>query len=344
MKKIIRDEERIKEYFNILEPNFPEWLNEYISTPALQKQKHISVSCGTIYSNLFSNNFFFSSLDHSIAVALIIWHFTHDKKQTLSGLFHDISTPAFKHCIDFLNNDAEKQESTEELTYEVLLNSKEIMTLLARDGIELKDVADYHIYPIADNDSPKLSADRLEYTLSNAYFNQFITNLVDKDGIEEIYNNITIQENENKEIELGFMTKAVARKFVKMASKLSICYREDKTRFSNQFIADIVKKLVEEGVLKIADLYAKKESEIVDIIRSSKYSEQFRIWENAKEVKLSKTEPKEVYFVHTRAKVRFIDPLFNGERISSACKIAKNMIEKNKNFDMSNYVYLDFKL
>ena len=28
-------------------------------------------------------------------------------------------------------------------------------------------MADYHIYPIADNDTPMLSADRLEYTLSN---------------------------------------------------------------------------------------------------------------------------------------------------------------------------------
>ena len=95
----------IKKYFKILESNFPEWLNEYIDTKELLSQQYISVTCGTIYSNLFESDFFFSSLDHSVAVALIVWHFTHDKKQTLSGLFHDIATPAFKHCIDFLNGD-----------------------------------------------------------------------------------------------------------------------------------------------------------------------------------------------------------------------------------------------
>ena len=97
--------ESVKEYFKILEPKFPEWLNEYINTKELLKQQYISVTCGTIYSDLFASRIFYSSLEHSIAVALIIWHFTHNKKQTLSGLFHDIATPAFKHCVDFLNGD-----------------------------------------------------------------------------------------------------------------------------------------------------------------------------------------------------------------------------------------------
>ena len=79
---------KTKDYFDILEPNFPEWLLEYINTKAMLKQQYISITCGTIYSKLFESNYFFSSLDHSIAVALIIWHFTSDKKQTLSGLFH----------------------------------------------------------------------------------------------------------------------------------------------------------------------------------------------------------------------------------------------------------------
>ena len=119
-------DKNIIEYFDILEPNFPDWLNDYINTKELLKQQYISVTCGTIYSDLFESNFFFSSLDHSVAVALIIWHFTHDKKQTLSGLFHDIATPAFKHCVDFLNGDYINQESTEDLTSTIIKNSNEI--------------------------------------------------------------------------------------------------------------------------------------------------------------------------------------------------------------------------
>ena len=333
-------DKRIIEYFNILEPKFPDWINDYINTQELLSQRYISITCGTIYSNLFESEFFFSSLDHSVAVALIIWHFTHDKKQTLAGLFHDIATPAFKHCIDFLNGDYMTQESTEDLTTKIIKKFSEIVKLLERDNIRISEIDDYHIYPIADNDTPRLSADRLEYSLSNALFTY---KLLDKENIKEIYNDIEIQKNEENEMELGFKTKKIARKFVKVTSRLSIIYREYRTRYSMQFIADILKQLSNENKISKQDLYNLKESEVIDIIESSKYNNIFNIWKNATKVKTSKEEPKDVYYVHHGAKIRYIDPLVNEERISRICKIANSMINKNLSYDMNNYVYLDFK-
>lgn len=329
----------VKEYFSILSPEFPEWLNEYIDTKELLSQQYISITCGTIYSNLFESDFFFSSLDHSVAVALIVWHFTHDKKQTLSGLFHDIATPAFKHCVDFLNGDYMTQESTEDLTTNIIKNSDEIIKLLKMDNILVSEVDNYHLYPIADNDTPKLSADRLEYSLSNALFTY---KLLDSNKIKEIYNDIEIQNNETNEIELGFKTKKLAREFVKVTSRLSIIYREDRTRYSMQLIADILKRLSDENKITKKDLYELKESDVINIIESSKYNEIFKLWKNAKKVKIAKEQPKGVYYVHHGAKVRYIDPLCNGERISNICKIAKKMIDNNLSYDMDNYVYLDF--
>ena len=329
----------IKDYFKILEPDFPEWLNEYMDTKELLSQQYISITCGTIYSDLFESDFFFSSLDHSVAVALIVWHFTHDRKQTLSGLFHDIATPVFKHCVDFLNGDYMAQESTEDLTTEMIKNSKEITTLLKRDKINIEEVDNYHLYPIADNDTPKLSADRLEYSLSNALFTY---KLLDFESIKEIYDNIEIQSNEENEIELGFKTKKIARNFVKVTSRLSVIYREDRTRYSMQLLADILKRLSNENKISKKDLYELKESDVISIIENSKYNNIFNIWKNAKKVKISKEEPKDVYYVHHGAKVRYIDPLFNGKRISKCCKIANRFIENNLAYDMNNYVYLDF--
>lgn len=329
----------VKEYFNILEPDFPKWLVEYIETKELLSQRYISVTCGTIYSDLFESNFFFSSLDHSVAVALIVWHFTRDKKQTLAGLFHDIATPAFKHCVDFLNGDYMTQESTEDLTTEMIKESQEITKLLKRDGIEITEVDDYHIYSVADNDTPKLSADRLEYSLSNALFTY---RLLDAESITKIYNDIEVQTNEENEIELGFKTKKIAREFVKVTSKLSVIYREDRTRYSMQFIADILKSLSNENKISKADLYRLKESEVIDIIESSKYKDIYHIWKSAKKVKTSKELPENVYYVHHGAKGRYIDPLHNGERMSKSCKIAEKMIANNLSYNMDNYVYLDF--
>ncbi len=339
MKYIDSVDKRVLDYFNVLEPNFPEWLNDYIETKELLKQKYISVTCGKIYSNLFEIDFFFSSLEHSIAVALIVWHFTHDKKQTLSGLFHDIATPVFKHCVDFLNGDYMTQESTEDLTSKIIGSSKEIIDLLKRDNIKLEEVDDYHIYPVADNDTPKLSADRLEYSLSNALLTYKLSNI---DDIKKIYNDVILDKDEEDTLELSFKSKATALEFVKITSKLSIIYRDDKTRYSMQLLADIIKKLNEDRLITKEDLYNMKESEVIEIIENSKYKDIFNIWKNAKNIKVSKEKPENVYFVHHGAKIRYIDPLVNKKRISSISEEAKEEIDKNLSYDMNNYVYLDF--
>ena len=327
----------IANYFKILSPDYPEWLDEYIKTERMQKQKDISVTCGKIYAKLFDYQEY-SSLEHSIAVALIIWNFTHDKKQTLSGLFHDIATPVFKHCIDFLNGDYMNQESTEELTKTTIEESKDIMKLLKRDNINIEEVCDYHIYPIADNDTPKLSADRLEYSLSNDLI-VFRTNTLEE--IKEIYNDIEIQTNEDGIIEFGFKTKKIARKFVKNTSRLSMCYRDDVTRFYMQAIADILKKVSNDGLITKEDLYELKESEVIDIVKKSKYNDVFKKLTNETKVNISKEEPKDIYYVKHGAKVRYIDPLYNGNRISKECKIAKRMIERNLSYNMENYIFMD---
>lgn len=339
--------ETTKKYFKILSDEFPKFLYDYIDTPAMQKQAKISVSCGTIYSKMF-NQMWYSSLDHSVAVALIIWNFTKDQKQTLSGLFHDITTPVFKHSIDFLNKDYEKQESTEELTTKIISESKEIMNLLQRDGIKLEEVSNYHIYHIADNDTPKLSSDRLEYTFSNGL--GATEKMWELNEIEEIYKNIEIQENEEGVQELGFRDLKIAEKFVHTMSILSRLYRRDKTIFSMQLLADIIKKMSDENMITLKDLYELSEKEVIEKIENcgdENITKSFNIWKNASKVNTSETLPINKYYVSIeKMKVRYINPLVrNGkkyERIYDISKNAKEDIEKAINYKTAKYVYLDF--
>lgn len=273
----------IQEYFKILSPEgIPEFLKEYIETPEMQKQSKISMTCGTIYSKMFQNKFWYSSLDHSIGVALIVWNFTKNKKQTISGLFHDIATPVFKHVIDFMNGDYETQESTEELTSQIILESEEIMNLLNRDGIKIEEVEDYHIYPIADNDTPKLSSDRLEYTLINGL--GATKELWTLEEIKEIYQNIEVQKNEEGIEELGFKDKEIAEKFVHVMSKLSNEYIQNRTKYSMQFLADIMKKMSEKNLINKEDLYHLSEKEVIEKIEKceeNNIAKNFAIWREA---------------------------------------------------------------
>ena len=311
--------ETIKSYYKILSDDFPEFLNEYINTPVMLKQSKISVTCGTIYSKMY-NQMWYSSLDHSIAVSLIIWNFTKDKKQTLSGLFHDIATPVFKHSIDFMNKDYEKQESTEELTTEIIKGSKELMYLLNRDGIKVEEVADYHIYPIADNDTPRLSSDRLEYTLSNGL--GVTEKLWTLEDVKEVYNNIEIQKDENGIDELGFKDVAIAEKFVHTMSILSKLYRREKTLFTMQMLADIMKKMSDKNLISVKDMYNLSEEDTINKIKQcneNNIAECFKKWENATDVSTSETIPEGKYFVNIeKVKKRYINSLvrFNSEPIA----------------------------
>lgn len=339
----------IQEYFKILSPGgIPEFLQDYINTPQMQKQAGVSVTCGTIYSKMFDHQFWYSSLDHSIAVALIVWNFTKSKKQTLAGLFHDIATPVFKHSIDFMNGDYETQESTEELTTKIITESKEIMYLLKRDNITIEEVSDYHLYPIADNDTPRLASDRLEYTLSNGLgaAGEQLWNLQE---VKEIYQNIEIQRNEDNLEELGFKNKEIAEKFTVTMSKLSSSYIQNKTKFSMQFLADIMKKMSEEKLIHKMDLYRLAESEIIKKIENCKQhniSQCFEIWRNATTIKESEIPIENKYCVSIQAKIRYIVPLVEVSdkyvRIDQISKVASKHIENALNFKTRKYAYLDF--
>ncbi len=336
-----------KEYFNILSNEIPDFLYDYIDTPEMQKQAGISVSCGTIYSKMY-NQVWYSSLDHSVAVALIVWHFTKDKEQTLAGLFHDIATPVFKHSIDFMNKDYEKQESTEELTTKIIKDSTKIMELLERDNIKVEEIDNYHIYPIADNDTPRLSSDRLEYTLSNGL--GVTEKLWDLHDVEMIYNNIEIQKDEAGIAELGFKDKKIAEKFVHTMSQLSSMYIRPQTKFSMQFLADIMKKMSENHLITINDLYNLSEKEVIEKIENCKLdniSECFNLWKNATQINESDTKLNNMYCVGIdKIKIRYINPLVECgneyRRINEISDIAKEDIKKALNYKTKKYAYLNF--
>ena len=340
--------EEIKEYFKILSPEFPEWLFDYINTKEMDRIGKISMSCGTDYSKCFDVKYFYSNLDHSVAVALIIWHFTHDKKQTLAGLFHDIATPVFKHCIDFMNGDSLTQESTEERTTDMIRNSKEIMSLLNRDNIKLESVTDYKIYPIADNDTPKLSADRFEYNFSSGltFFRVW-----DLDRIRKIYNNVVIAKNEDGIIELTFKDKEVCEEYIRTVSRLWPEWVSDKDRCVMQFLADICKSMNNAGYLTIDDLYTLSEKEIINKIINceDKYiRDSFKKFRSATKVYKSDTYIENKYITDVKAKKRYVVPLVLTEngciRINKVSKCADELIYNYlRNPNGGYYIYFDFE-
>lgn len=336
-----------KDYFKVLSPDFPEWLLEYVDAPEIQRLSGTSMVCGTDYSKIYDYKAFNSTLDHSVGVALIIWNFTKDKKQTLSGLFHDIATPTFKHCIDFMNGDSEHQESTEERTEQIIKNSETIMDLLKRDGIKVEEVSDYHIYPIADNDTPKLSADRFEYTFSNGLF---LYDAWDLDEISKYYKDIVVLKNEEGIDELGFKTPQICKEYLHTILPIFANYDNDSFRTVMQFFADIVKSMNVKGYITIDDLYELSEEDVINKILNcddTYIKESFAKFQNATSVFGSELPVNNKYCISVKGKKRYIVPLTqnNGEvcRINEIDKTANEEVENYMNLKRSKYTGFDFE-
>ena len=337
-----------KDYFKILSPKFPQWLTDYINTPAMQRIDKIMMSCGCDYSTLYNLKFSMSNLKHSIGVALIVWNFTKDKKATLSGLFHDIATPCFKHCVDFLRGDSETQESTEDLTEQIIRDSKEIMALLKRDGITVDEIKDYKIYPIADNDTPQLSADRLEYTLSNGIFFDQVWSM---EKLKEYYNDLVVTTNEHGIDELAFKTKELAIDFVVRARKLWELWFESRDKLLMQFIADTLKEMQKLDLIKESDLYNHSDQEILDMIKNcgnERIVTAFHKFQHATECHESDTKPSGVYARKIKTKKRYINPLIltkqGAKRITELSDKAKAAIDEWKSFECPAWASFDFDL
>ena len=183
-----------------------------------------------------------------------------------------------------MNGDSETQESTEERTTDMIRNSKEIMSLLERDGIKLEEVNDYKIYPIADNDTPKLSADRFEYTFSSGLTFFRVWEL---DKIRKVYDNIIVAKNEEGIDELVFKDKEVCEEYIHTISRLWPEWVSDKNRTVMQFLADVCKSMNTAGYLTIDDLYTLSENEIINKFLNyddSYLSESFKKFQNANTV------------------------------------------------------------
>lgn len=340
--------DEVKAYFKILSPVFPDWLLEYIDTKEMQRIGKISMSCGTDYSKCFNLRYWYSNLDHSVGVALIIWHFTHDKKQTLAGLFHDIATPVFKHCIDFMNGDSEKQESTEERTTEMIKNSSDIMSLLKRDNIKLEEVDDYKIYPIADNDTPRLSADRFEYTFSSGLTFFRVWEL---DKVKKIYANIIVVKNEDGLNELAFKNKEVCEEYIHIISKLWPRWISDDDRTVMSFLADMCKSLNNRGYLTIDDLYTLSEEDIINKFINCEDDYLRRVFNDFRKTSTSHRSLVPVegkYCTDSKSKTRYIVPLVLDDnkavRINKVSAKASYDIEEYLNIPNNGYyTYFDFE-
>lgn len=310
---------------SIYSSDVPEFVREIAETDIMKRLRKVGMDCGCEYTSFacWQGLLPAKRYEHSIGVGLITWHFTHDVKQTVAALLHDASSPVFAHVVDFMNHDYVTQESTESDTRKMIENSRQLHSLLKKYGLTTDEVCDYHMYPIADNDSPRLSADRLEYTMRNFYRYVHLS----AEEIAEYYNDLTVIKNEEGEDELAFQTLEIAERFTLHTIETSRIYIQDADRYSMEVLGRILKKALELNVLAGNDLYSGEE----DVIEKLMGNEETRtMWKWFCGLSIMETSDVAVddSWIRVPAKKRYINPLIRGRgRIMDVSPEARRIID-----------------
>ena len=307
----------------------PEFLSAAAQTPTLQQLKGVGMHCGCQYTDfpIFRGLPPYSRFDHSLAVARILWDFTSDPVQALAGLLHDAATPAFSHVVDFLNGDHLAQESTEEGLEDIVKSDSTLMVALGR--IDLGAVTECNRYPLADCPSPRLCADRLEYTLSNGIHYGFSMD------VQHMYDALAVDINEDGVEELVFTSAQTALDFTNMALACGKVYVCDEDRYAMERLSRLLKKALEENSISRQDLYTDEPRVIQKLPQED--------WKNFCRLnRVFRVDGPGEFSYRITAKKRYIDPLVRDRgRVSALFPEFKERIDEFRTSSQDYYLCAD---
>lgn len=307
----------------------PVFLCAAAQTPTLQRLKGVGMHCGCQYTNfpVFRYLPSYSRFDHSLAVARILWDFTSDPIQTLAGLLHDAATPVFSHVVDFLNGDHLTQESTEEGLGDIIINDADLIAALGR--IDPAAVTDYSRYPLADSPSPRLCADRLEYTLSNGIYYGFSMD------VQHMYDALAVDINEDGVEELVFTSAQTALDFADMALACGKIYVCDEDRYAMERLSRFLKKTLEENIISRQDLYT-DEPRVIQKLPQEDWKSFCRL------TRVFRVDGPGEFSYRVTAKKRYIDPLIRDQgRVSALFPEFKERIDEFRTSSQDYYLCAD---
>lgn len=300
-------------YLNLLKAkDIPIFIKKYLDVPSLTRLKNIGYFCGMDYAskNIYNFKEYITRFDHSLSTALLTFKLTKNKIETLAALFHDIATPCFSHVIDYMNKDYENQESTEEYTSEIIKQDKKLQEYLKEDDINIEDIINFKKYSIVDNNRPKLCADRLDGIILNGI--SWSKNINEWD-IKEIVSDLKVYDNEDKEKELGFKSKDIALKTIKINEEIEKLYHSSEDNYMMELLADITRTSIENKIITYKDLYYLDEPNLFKKIKESKVEKLKNLLDKFENIKKSEIPPT----IINNIKIRNIIPIANNTRINN---------------------------
>ncbi|MAT98746.1 MAG: hypothetical protein CL608_16510 [Anaerolineaceae bacterium] len=136
-------------------------LQALIHSPAVQRLHHVLQHGITGLIGLTEP---ITRFEHSLGVMLLVRRLGGPVREQIAALLHDVSHTAFSHVIDYVLDDHDEQSYHDEMK-EAYMATTDLPDTLGRFGYNWRDFVDEDAYPLLEQPSPRLCADRIDYFL-----------------------------------------------------------------------------------------------------------------------------------------------------------------------------------
>lgn len=327
--------------------SIPDFIKELIDVPEVLRLDGIDQNSGVNLTGFNIFNYKYSTLDHSLGVALILNNFVTNQNQVIAALLHDLATPAFAYSTHYIDESNFNPKEDKLTVYDAIVGSDRLFDYFLKKGISIEEMCDYTRYPLAYNVVPHLSAHRLEYFLHTMYLNGLCTD----EEIEEMYNNLVVVPNEENMPEFCFLDEKMAEKFCLLCLECSAEYRSYESKASMKFISDTIAAMVRREVISRKDLYTYSDKVIMEIGLScsdKRISDRWRYLAELNKVYTKFNEVDGKRCNKMSSDLKYVNPLIkqdHGEYIRASKKYTRcrEKINTFLNSDTDLYFYIDYE-
>jgi hypothetical protein len=298
--------DKVYGHFNITEPVILELLN----SPAIKRLKDIDQGgYGPLFAKPYKQvgQFGHNRFTHSVGVYLLLKKYGAPLEEQIAGLIHDVSHSAFSHCIDYIVDEGNgKKQNHQDNLHDSFVLKTDIPKILKKYGFDLKYILNDKNFPLENNESPKLCADRIDFSLRDSISFKEIS----RPKVQEILNNLSTKKDD-----WVFKNLTSAKKFANLYLKLNKIYYSglpSATMFLN--VGNCIKYALQKRYIKQSDLYTTDKIVIAKIKKYLNKDKNLKLLWRRMNDKNSVSENTTNYDAEIFCKSRIVDPLFINKR------------------------------
>lgn len=275
-------------------------LLELIEHPMFQRLKFIH-QYGVAYYTTHGEEY--SRYDHCLGVFAILRAKNASLEEQVAGLLHDVSHTVFSHVGDWIFGKEYLEEDYQTLTHTSFLRKSGLEDVLKKHGFTAEQILPTEeLFPMLEQKAPDLCADRIDYNIQGAYYQEFIT----YEEALQIFHDLQFIDGKWVSTRPELIAKLVRFSLF----MLEDCWGSAKNYLSSRCLADAILRGVSIGLISYKDIHFSIDSIIWDRLINSEdpvIREKMCILTRA-EAYFQLVDPSEADFI-IKSKFRGINPL-----------------------------------